>query len=159
MITNWNHWPNSEFPWIITGSTFTYELTNAGFHLATRPMWRPSPTNQLTTHGHDNSMRQSHWNLQRQTHCRFIRQRQTILNCRQNQNEMPKESTTTTYWFLWIKHNARLRGWQRITQTQQPKPPRLNGTGNATRWQSLLRRLLVCVPKWHRDCLLNTLTP
>ncbi len=27
---------------------------------------------------------------------------------------MPEESTTANCWFLWIKHNARLRGWQRI---------------------------------------------
>ncbi|PAR38408.1 hypothetical protein CGT96_19120, partial [Vibrio metoecus] len=36
-------------------------------------------------------------NLQRQIHCCFVRQRKTILNCRQNLNEMPKKSTNTTY--------------------------------------------------------------
>ncbi|EGR2127727.1 hypothetical protein D0B82_18825, partial [Vibrio cholerae] len=53
--------------------------------------------------------------FQRQIHCRFIRQRKTILNCRQYLNELPKESTSTNCRFLWVKHNARLRGWQRIT--------------------------------------------
>ncbi|WP_462054280.1 hypothetical protein, partial [Vibrio cholerae] len=38
--------------------TLPIELTNTGFHPANQPMWKPSPTNLLTTHGHDNSMRQ-----------------------------------------------------------------------------------------------------
>ncbi len=51
---------------------------------------------------------------------------------------MPKESTTTTYRFLWIKHNARLRGWQRITLN-----PNTTTATTAAHWDWKRRALTV----------------
>ena len=62
-----------------------------------------------------------------------------------HQTKEPREQRTIiNHWLLVIKHNARLRGWQR---TAELKKHTVNSelqfcTKAATRWQSLLSRLL-----------------